>query len=51
MAPDPRLAALELMLLALSGVLAGAINAVAGGGSLVSFPGLIGLGYSRWWPT
>lgn len=34
------------MLLALSGVLAGAINAVAGGGSLVSFPALIGLGYS-----
>lgn len=38
--------ALELALLAVAGVLAGAVNAVAGGGSLVSFPVLIALGYS-----
>ena len=32
-------------LLALVGVVAGAINAAAGGGSLVSFPALVAIGY------
>jgi uncharacterized membrane protein YfcA len=34
----------EIVLLALAGVLAGAINAVAGGGSLITFPVLLALG-------
>ena len=42
--PDP--GALELALLALAGVVAGAVNAIAGGGSLVSFPVLVAIGYS-----
>jgi uncharacterized protein len=36
---------LELVLLALAAFVAGAINAVAGGGSLVSFPALVAAGY------
>ena len=35
----------ELALLAGAGLLAGAVNAVAGGGSLISFPALLGVGY------
>ena len=35
----------EIVVLALAGLLAGAINAVAGGGSLVSFPALLAVGY------
>lgn len=35
---------LGLVALALAGAIAGAVNTVAGGGSLVSFPALIGLG-------
>ncbi len=38
--------ALEALLLAVAGFAAGAINAVAGGGTLVSFPALIAVGYS-----
>ena len=37
--------ALELALLAGAGLLAGAVNAVAGGGSLISFPALLAVGY------
>jgi uncharacterized membrane protein YfcA len=36
---------LELVLLALAAFVAGAINAVAGGGSLISFPALVAAGY------
>lgn len=36
---------LETLLLAAAGFAAGAVNAVAGGGSLISFPALIGAGY------
>src|SRR5215217_3830635 len=35
----------EVALLAASGGLAGAVNAVAGGGSLISFPALLAVGY------
>jgi uncharacterized membrane protein YfcA len=35
----------EVALLALAGFVAGSINAVAGGGSLVSFPALVAVGY------
>ena len=35
----------ELVLLAGAGFLAGAVNAVAGGGSLISFPALLAVGY------
>ena len=35
----------ELALLAGAGLLAGAVNAVAGGGSLISFPALLAVGY------
>lgn len=35
----------EVALLAGAGFLAGAVNAVAGGGSLISFPALLGVGY------
>lgn len=38
--------AVQLLLLALVAFIAGAINAVAGGGSLISFPMLIAAGYS-----
>src|SRR5437588_10700056 len=44
--PLPHLAAPTLGLLAGAGFLAGGINAVAGGGSLVSFPALLLAGYS-----
>jgi hypothetical protein len=37
--------ATSVLLLALAGAAAGAINAVAGGGSLVTFPALLALGY------
>ena len=36
---------LELALLAGAGLLAGAVNAVGGGGSLISFPALLAVGY------
>jgi len=35
----------ELLLLGGAGLLAGAVNAVAGGGSLISFPALLAVGY------
>src|SRR4051795_7855962 len=35
----------EVALLAGAGLLAGAVNAVAGGGSLISFPALLAVGY------
>src|SRR5215210_6208427 len=35
----------ELVLLGGAGLLAGAVNAVAGGGSLISFPALLTVGY------
>jgi len=35
----------ELALLAGAGLGAGAVNAVAGGGSLISFPALLAIGY------
>jgi len=35
----------EILLLAGAGLLAGAVNAAAGGGSLLSFPGLPAVGY------
>jgi uncharacterized protein len=37
---------LEAVLLAAAGFAAGAVNAVAGGGTLISFPALIAVGYS-----
>ena len=37
---------LEALLLAAAGFAAGAVNAVAGGGSLISFPALLGAGYA-----
>ncbi len=40
----PELTPLSLALIAAAGFVAGAINAVAGGGSLVSFPVLVGVG-------
>ena len=36
----------EILLLAGAGLLAGAVNAVAGGGSLISFPALLAVGYA-----
>jgi uncharacterized membrane protein YfcA len=39
------LGAAEIALLAASGFAAGAVNAVAGGGSLISFPALLAVGY------
>jgi uncharacterized membrane protein YfcA len=35
----------EIVLLALAGVAAGAVNSIAGGGSLISFPALLAVGY------
>jgi uncharacterized membrane protein YfcA len=35
----------QIALLAGAGLLAGAVNAVAGGGSLLSFPALLAVGY------
>ncbi|MFF5213239.1 sulfite exporter TauE/SafE family protein [Streptosporangium sp. NPDC000396] len=37
---------LQLIVLAVAGFLAGAVNGVAGGGSLISFPALLAMGYS-----
>ncbi|RBQ21497.1 sulfite exporter TauE/SafE family protein [Spongiactinospora rosea] len=37
---------LQITLLAVAGFLAGAVNGVAGGGSLISFPALLAMGYS-----
>jgi uncharacterized membrane protein YfcA len=44
--PDPALdaAALRLPLVVLASAIAGAVNAIAGGGTLLTFPALIGLG-------
>ncbi|GAB3987916.1 sulfite exporter TauE/SafE family protein [Actinoallomurus acanthiterrae] len=39
--PDP----LQLMVLAVAGFLSGAVNGVIGGGSLISFPALLAMGY------
>jgi uncharacterized protein len=36
----------EILLLAGAGLLAGAVNAIAGGGSLISFPALLAVGYA-----
>jgi uncharacterized protein len=36
----------DLLILGLAGSSAGAVNAIAGGGSLISFPALLALGYS-----
>jgi uncharacterized protein len=36
----------DVALLAGAGFIAGAVNAVAGGGSLISFPALLGIGYA-----
>ena len=47
LAPDPAFdlpAALRLPLVVLASALAGAINSIAGGGTLLTFPALIGLG-------
>ena len=41
----PSLDAAQLVLLAAAAMVAGAVNAVAGGGSLVSFPALLAVGY------
>jgi uncharacterized membrane protein YfcA len=41
----PSLDAAQLVFLAAAAVIAGAVNAVAGGGSLVSFPALLAVGY------
>jgi uncharacterized membrane protein YfcA len=41
----PSLEPAQLVLLAAAAVVAGAVNAVAGGGSLVSFPALLAVGY------
>lgn len=42
---NPTLGPAQLALLAAAGLTAGAVNAVAGGGSLVSFPALLAVGY------
>lgn len=39
------MSAAELMLVAAAGFVAGVVNAIAGGGSLVSFPALLAIGY------
>jgi uncharacterized membrane protein YfcA len=41
----PTLEPAQLLLLAVAALLAGAVNAVAGGGSLLSFPALLAVGY------
>jgi len=41
----PSLEPVQLLLLAAAALLAGAVNAVAGGGSLLSFPALLAVGY------
>jgi uncharacterized protein len=45
-AGDVRVSALRLLLLGAIGLVTGVINTVAGGGSLLSFPALLALGYS-----
>src|SRR3954467_8529928 len=42
----PAVDALETIALVAAGASAGAVNAVAGGGSLVSFPALLAVGYA-----
>jgi len=42
----PHLSLLEYILIAVGGAIAGALNAVAGGGSLISFPIMLGAGFS-----
>jgi uncharacterized membrane protein YfcA len=47
--PDPALdlmAALRLLLVVLASAVAGAVNSIAGGGTLLTFPALVGLGIS-----
>jgi uncharacterized membrane protein YfcA len=44
MAASASLTTLQLLLIAPAAVLAGAVNAVAGGGSLISFPALTAVG-------
>jgi len=41
----PSLEPAQLLLLAAAALVAGAVNAVAGGGSLLSFPALLAVGY------
>jgi uncharacterized protein len=45
MGPVPSLEPAQLLLLATAALVAGAVNAVAGGGSLLSFPALLAVGY------
>src|SRR5215207_2305168 len=45
MGPVPSLEPAQLLLLATAALVAGAVNAVAGGGSLISFPALLAVGY------
>jgi uncharacterized membrane protein YfcA len=45
MGPVPSLEPAQLLLLAAAALVAGAVNAVAGGGSLLSFPALLAVGY------
>lgn len=44
-APMPELGPAAVVVLAVGAALAGAVNAVAGGGSLISFPALLAVGY------
>jgi uncharacterized protein len=46
MSEGTSLDATNLLILGLAGAAAGAVNAIAGGGSLISFPALLALGYS-----
>lgn len=41
----PHLSLIDILILVLAGTISGALNAVAGGGSLVSFPALLFVGY------
>lgn len=41
----PHLDAIRISTLVLAGIVAGAVNAIAGGGSLISFPALLAAGY------
>jgi uncharacterized membrane protein YfcA len=45
MGPVPTLEPAQFVLLAVAALVAGAVNAVAGGGSLLSFPALLAVGY------
>jgi uncharacterized membrane protein YfcA len=45
MEPVPTLEPAQVLLLAAAALVAGAVNAVAGGGSLLSFPALLAVGY------